>query len=305
MKEYAAIELTKHRLDKTLAMSAAETLKRGEDSVQNEAISADGDKQVKKLHKDSENLGRTSCRTFTKTVLKQGQGFLRPYMESVCVVDIFYKTGEHAEIMGINECLQIPVGKNLELTMGSAEKEMMRTVEKCIMTMRKDEQSEFVIKFMIGQQMNDELKMLNSSVTLVVILHSFSETKPIWSLESHEKHQLALLHKERGTNLFKDGAFEAAFCQYSVAVTYLICIRECSLVSDKNLDPEQKSRIKIYNSLKCICYLNLAACQMKVKNHVGVINNCTHALSLDVSNVKGLYRRAQAYLACGKFDEAR
>ncbi|CAG5128409.1 unnamed protein product [Candidula unifasciata] len=261
---------------------------------------------VDKLCGDVHTLPLTSAkRTFTKTVLKQGEGFLRPYMEATCILDIIDKTPENgAENKSEHlERLKIQLGANVELMLGSAETEVARIVEKCVLTMRKGEESEFIVKFVSRGDGNTQGQLM--SYVLVLYLHSFSETKPTWSLASDEKYRLALLHKDKGTEYFKDGRIEAAFCQYSTATVYLICISECTSVIDKNDKPQAKSQIEKYKALKCVCYLNLAACQMKVANHKSVITNCTEALKLDKSNVKALYRRAQAYLACGDKKEAR
>uniref|UniRef100_A0A0B6ZPD7 Uncharacterized protein n=1 Tax=Arion vulgaris TaxID=1028688 RepID=A0A0B6ZPD7_9EUPU len=258
---------------------------------------------------DSEFLEKkVSKKYFTKTILKHGQGFLRPYLESACVVDISYGTNEKTEIVVEKDNLQnlkIPFGKCINLVLGSAETEAVRIVEKCLMTMRTGEESEFVIQNVTNLHSETDRHNHNFSVLLTITLHSFSETKPIWSLISQEKYQLALFHKEKGTHFFKQCEIESAFCQYSLAIVYLICITEISMVVDAKLSSETKSQREIYKSLKCICYLNLAMCQMKVANYNGVINNCTQALLLDNMNVKGLYRRAQAYLACQRLDEAR
>lgn len=262
-------------------------------------------KTVDKLSGDFQSIPLTSSkRNFTKIVLKHGEGFLRPYMEATCVLDIIEKpfeggAGSKSEDL---EKLKISLGTNLELVLGSAETEAARILEKCILTMRKGEESEFILKLSHG----DHNKLAqNMSYELVINLHTFSEAKPTWSLASDEKYHLALLHKDKGTEYFKDGRIEAAFCQYSIATIYLICISECTSVIDKNVKPETKSQVEKYKALKCVCYLNLAACQMKVANHKSVIINCTEALKLDKSNVKGLFRRARAYMASGNKKEAR
>ena len=53
------------------------------------------------------------------------------------------------------------------------------------------------------------------------------------------------------------------------------------------------------------CNLNLAACNLKKDNYTAVVKNCNDGLSIDENNVKGLFRRGQAYLKMCKYDKAR
>jgi len=58
------------------------------------------------------------------------------------------------------------------------------------------------------------------------------------------------------------------------------------------------------NSSKLLCYLNLAACNLKLRNSKDAIDACNEALKLEPNNVKALYRKARAELmSCGQDKE--
>ena len=58
------------------------------------------------------------------------------------------------------------------------------------------------------------------------------------------------------------------------------------------------------NSLKLPVYLNIAACQIKLKQYENAIKNCTKALEIEDKNVKALYRRCVALTEINEFERA-
>ena len=257
-----------------------------------------------------------------KTVIQQGEGQLKPNWESQCTLDINIE-GSGIFIENENK-LSNQCGENIVLTLGQSDSEFMRIVETYLMTMKKGEVSKFSSdvsesESVVPTSINDlptkeegqEPQIQNKrEITIKISLHSFSQAPPLWKLSSDEKYNLALSYKTQGTELFQAGNIDAAFRRYSRAVRYLICIPELSTVSDSEFGPpaltdECAVSLKDLRALQCMCYLNLAACQAKVSNHLGVINNCTRALAIDASSVKALYRRAVANIACGHKEKAR
>ncbi|KAK0053822.1 peptidyl-prolyl cis-trans isomerase FKBP5 [Biomphalaria pfeifferi] len=255
------------------------------------AVDPDTDED-KKL---SVTLGQwlTADLTVKKTVTKKGKAFLRPQLESVCVVSVDYNDNEISDhCKELYMFLTQHARNRLELKLGSADGTYMLGLEKLLMTMTESEECLFIISSCHGSEEGD--------IILKVTLHSFTVEKPIWQMSSKEKYSLAFSHKERGTELFKEGNIEGAFVQYGVAIKYALCMCESSVC--KKLE---KTMIQEHATLMSICYLNLAACHSKMANYENVISSCTKALAVDADNVKGLYRRAQAYKAIGQIDKAR
>ena len=63
--------------------------------------------------------------------------------------------------------------------------------------------------------------------------------------------------------------------------------------------------MKEVDSLKLPLYLNIAACQMKMRQYEYAIKNCTKALEIDGENIKALYRRCIALTEINEFERAR
>ncbi|KAL3872386.1 hypothetical protein ACJMK2_040315 [Sinanodonta woodiana] len=127
-------------------------------------------------------------------------------------------------------------------------------------------------------------------------LKSF-ENRHIWKLSLEEKFSVAKNHKAKGVELFNNGNFEQSFKRFSKGLRYLI-----SMTPNSQIPSSVSSEFKL---LRCHCYLNMAACQLKYNNFSAAKANCTKALNIEPQNVKGLYRRAQAYLELGDLYSAR
>ncbi|KAF9621621.1 hypothetical protein IFM89_024945 [Coptis chinensis] len=70
---------------------------------------------------------------------------------------------------------------------------------------------------------------------------------------------------------------------------------------DTNFSEEEKKQSKV---LKVSCNLNNAACKLKLKDYKQAEKLCTKVLELESTNVKALYRRAQAYIQLADLDLA-
>ena len=70
---------------------------------------------------------------------------------------------------------------------------------------------------------------------------------------------------------------------------------------DTSFTEEEKKQSK---ALKVSCKLNNAACKLKLKDYKEAEKLCTKVLELESTNVKALYRRAQAYMNMADLDLA-
>ncbi|WJX09548.1 peptidylprolyl isomerase [Trifolium repens] len=122
--------------------------------------------------------------------------------------------------------------------------------------------------------------------------HAFGnvEEKAPWELNNNEKIEMAGRKKEEGNLLFKSGKYQRASKKYDKAADF---------VSEDGSfgDDEQK----LAKSLRISCWLNGAACCLKLTDFPGAIKLCTKVLDVEFHNVKALYRRAQAYIETGDF----
>lgn len=58
------------------------------------------------------------------------------------------------------------------------------------------------------------------------------------------------------------------------------------------------------NDLRLSCYLNNAACKLKLEEYSEASRLCTKVIELDPSNVKALFRRSQAYMKTSELEKA-
>ncbi|KAH9690005.1 peptidylprolyl isomerase [Citrus sinensis] len=79
---------------------------------------------------------------------------------------------------------------------------------------------------------------------------------------------------------------------YEVEMMDFIKAADCVSEDGSFVDDEQK----LVKSLRVSCWLNSAACCLKLKDYQGAIELCSKVLDCDCHNVKALYRRAQAYM---------
>ncbi|XP_044475680.1 70 kDa peptidyl-prolyl isomerase [Mangifera indica] len=113
----------------------------------------------------------------------------------------------------------------------------------------------------------------------------FIKEKGPWEMTDQEKIEVAGRKKEEGNLLFKEGKYQRARKKYD---------RVADIVSEEGSfgDNDQKS-VKL---LRISCWLNGAACSLKLNDCQEAIKLCSKVLDYECHNVKALYRRAQAYM---------
>nr|XP_025637978.1 peptidyl-prolyl cis-trans isomerase FKBP62-like [Arachis hypogaea] len=126
-----------------------------------------------------------------------------------------------------------------------------------------------------------------------VELVSFMKDKESWDIETPEKIEAAGKKKEEGNALFRAGKYAKASKRYEKAIKFI--------EYDTNFSIKEKKSAK---DLKIACNLNDAACKLKLKDYKQAEKLCTKVLDLESTNVKALYRRAQAYIQLTDLDLA-
>ena len=133
-------------------------------------------------------------------------------------------------------------------------------------------------------------------------VHSIERGKEIWTLSNYERLAIAKQHKTRGTQLFKESNFLGAAIRYSAALKYIIPVDTPNVqIKVEELESEEKEIV----FLKTTLMLNLAACQLKLKQYPYVVENCDRVLQAQPNSVKALYRRGQAHTNMNDFECAR
>lgn len=97
-----------------------------------------------------------------------------------------------------------------------------------------------------------------------------------------EPDEIATNFKNQGNDLFKAKRYKDARVMYLKGLEI-----KCNVPS-------------INESL----YLNLAACELEIKNYRSCVNYCREALKLNAKNIKAFFRIGRAYLEIGKLKES-
>ncbi|CAH9119388.1 unnamed protein product [Cuscuta epithymum] len=170
------------------------------------------------------------------------------------------------------------------------EEQVVTGLDRAVATMKEGEHAIVTVKSEYGFGSNAvkcDLATVPPSSTLVfeVEMLKFTREKEPWEISIHERIEVANRKKEEGNVLFKHGKYETALKKYKKAVDY---VSEGGRFEDNDQ--------KLIKSLQVSCWLNGAACCLKLDNFGEAIKQCSMVLGIESSNVKALYRRAQSYM---------
>lgn len=134
-----------------------------------------------------------------------------------------------------------------------------------------------------------------NAIVFEVSLKDLNKAALITEIDNREKFRRASCLKDVGTECFKEGKVDLAFSHYCRALKYCICI--------ERVEPCDEDFNAKVDKLTSQCYFNMAACHMQRENYEYVIYCCTKGLLLDPTNIKGLFRRSQAYAKEGYLEK--
>ncbi|XP_075221963.1 uncharacterized protein LOC142324831 [Lycorma delicatula] len=157
------------------------------------------------------------------------------------------------------------------ITVGEADREFDRAVDKCVTLMDTKEKSKLTVKLENNQY----------TVTVYVTLIEFTPSPPSYEWSKEKKLEVARHHKEKGCELFKQGRVQDSFLRFSKAVKFLITLG----IENKDVEP-------LYFTL---CN-NMAWCQLSRGQASHALTLCNKVLSNNPNNVKALMRRAEAFV---------
>lgn len=235
-------------------------------------------------------------KSFTKHVLQDGFGNLKPNEGSICKVymTLIENKGEQVteEMMG-----EYIFDKDVEITIGEGDAQLSDLFDRVVCSMIQGERAYVKSKVDLNGVTISEMDLLKVSFKFNMTLKSFDRAADITDLEKDECLDRAQHHKDKGTQLYTKGRVKYSVKRYENSLKYLGHMEPIDTL------PELLS--SQHATLKCQCYLNLGACFLKTEEYEKVKENCSKALELDSSNVKGLYRRAQAFIKLNDYDKAK
>ncbi|KAL6215387.1 hypothetical protein ACLB2K_014818 [Fragaria x ananassa] len=170
------------------------------------------------------------------------------------------------------------------------EEQVIAGFDRAVSTMKKGEQAILIIHpdFGFGSvEVRRDLAVVppSSSIVFEVEMLDFIKERAPWELSNQEKIKAAGRKKEEGNLLFKMGKYHRAGKKYEKAADY---VSEDGIFGDDEL--------KLAKPLRVSCWLNGAACNLKLNDFQEALKLCSKVLDVEFHNVKALYRRAQAYM---------
>lgn len=140
-----------------------------------------------------------------------------------------------------------------------------------------------------------------------ITLHAITPATFGWELSPEAQLAEANAAKARGAALFAQNRFEQAKKKFKRAVALVEQRRNAAAKhgsDDEDDDGGADSSLRKVNEVALSCHLNIAACQLKLKEYTAVLESTNHALKIDADNVKAMFRRAQALIQLSRWDEA-
>lgn len=220
-----------------------------------------------------------------KTVLKEGEGYERPNDGAVVRVRLVGKLEDGTVFTKKGHEGDEPFEFKTD------EEQVIEGLDITVVTMKKGEVALARIppeRAFGSTETKLDLAVVpaNSRVYYEVELVSFEKEKESWDLKSNtEKIEAAAKKKDEGNVWFKMGKYAKASKRYDKAAKYI--------EYDSSFTEDEKKQSK---ALKINIKLNNAACKLRLKEYKEAEKLCTKVLELESTNVKALYRRAQAYI---------
>ncbi|KAJ4706723.1 Peptidylprolyl isomerase [Melia azedarach] len=222
-----------------------------------------------------------------KKITKAGEGFDRPNEGSL--VKVMYigrlEDGTIFERKGSDE-------EPFEFV--TLEEQINEGLDRAILTMKKQEQAMVTVstEYLCSHEVSETVPA-NSVLHYEVKLIDFTKENQFWKMDTQEKIEACERKKHDGNLLFRAGKFWRSSKKYEKAAKFI--------EFDHSFTDDEKT---LANGLRISCYLNNAACKLKLEEYSEASRLCTKVLELDPLNVKALFRRSQACLKTSELEKA-
>lgn len=211
------------------------------------------------------------------TTLKTGEGSGTPEDFATCKIHF---RGSH-EGVNFEE-------KDVEFIMGEgADVDLLPAIEQSVRQMKKHERARIVVQPQHAGSLHARVEDLPSDavVEFEICLLEFEPEQPVYELSIAERKERAAEIKLKALPIFKTG-------DYKQAVSYYERMSTCV---DRDVTIKEEEFKDMYE-LRTAAHLNSALCYIKLKDFTIAKLHVDIVIEEDPSNVKALYRRAEAFV---------
>ncbi|CAK5085982.1 unnamed protein product [Meloidogyne enterolobii] len=254
--------------------------------------------EIELLSFEGEDLSPDRNALITKSILKDGKGkYDCPPEHGKVRVHICGKTGkgENERIFYQKTHLEYTLGEGLEYGLPKGVDIAIRRMnrgEKAIVTLRGH--------FAYGLDPPPYYQIDKmAEVNFTIFLKGYEKMRANWELNDEEKLERAQNFKDLGNEFLKAGKYNVALNKYS-AIIYL-------MEHAKSMKSEEKGGKEMAENFQQMFFfglLNSALASLKMGDTLEAIKFCDKVLEKNSTNVKALYRKAQAYQQRQDYDDA-
>lgn len=120
-----------------------------------------------------------------------------------------------------------------------------------------------------------------------------SDEQRIFDMSAERQMSACVRFKNVGNMLFREGQYERAREKYRKAIVYY-----------EYAFPEEEALQEKMDNVRFLCLLNMAACQLKLRQLREALSSLNQALHARPNSAKALYRRAQVWRHLDEFQAA-
>jgi len=212
-----------------------------------------------------------------KKITKQGEGYDTPSEGSTVTVDYCLKDGDTV----------IEEKKDAQFILGD---EMVPLyVDELITSMKKHEEVRAILKGCPEKGI-----AADHEVICTATLKEYVKPKASYELKADELIPAAEALRQEGNKFYTEKRVSIAAKRYKRALGFL--------EAEYSMNAEQKAAAK---KAQIPCHLNIAACEMYLKNYRAAIEACDKALKIESENVKARLRKAKALFMMREWEDAK
>jgi len=177
------------------------------------------------------------------------------------------------------------------------EANLLPAIERAVKKMQRHDKVRVVIQpnYYVGMIKNEVFENMDeqTEIEYEVFMYDFQREKEVYELDDEERMTRASNIKAKALDIFKSGNYERAVSYYERMAT---CVDRDATMKDATFAQMKELRLP--------AHLNAALCFNKLKDYMNAKKHCDIVISEEETNVKALYRRAEALIGLQELKSA-